>query len=254
MTAIVGVFCDDGIVVGSDSSATFSCGTTRTIEQPCRKIDIIADRIIVAGTGAAGLHQRFCDIVEQQHAAGMFDTPAYLQVGTALCAAAIHNFASTQVQQGQYGVLLGYAYDDASYLCEFDLATFQPEWKTANIWYVSMGSGQPITDPFLGFMRRVFWQQGVPHVSDATFAVAWTLHHVIELNPGGINAPLQVAILSKDSDSQQYQAKMLSDDELQQHMNNITGAEDHLAQYQIQPALPGDIGAEGADVPQPPEV
>ena len=49
MTAVVGVLCKDGVVVGSDSSATFGPHPQfHTIEQRCKKISVIEDRIIVA--------------------------------------------------------------------------------------------------------------------------------------------------------------------------------------------------------------
>ena len=58
MTVIIGALCKDGIVVGSDSSATFVAGSLPTIEQPTKKTFVIGDDIIFAGTGQCGLGQR----------------------------------------------------------------------------------------------------------------------------------------------------------------------------------------------------
>ena len=41
MTSVVGILCKDGVVVGTDSSATFDNGQIRTIEQPFEKIEIM---------------------------------------------------------------------------------------------------------------------------------------------------------------------------------------------------------------------
>jgi hypothetical protein len=38
MTILIGVVCEDGIVIGADSSATFSAGQIPTIEQPIKKV------------------------------------------------------------------------------------------------------------------------------------------------------------------------------------------------------------------------
>jgi len=65
MTAIVGLFCKDSVVIGTDSSATFPAGQFRTIEQQTEKLHIVDDHVIVACTGAIGLEQRFCAIVER---------------------------------------------------------------------------------------------------------------------------------------------------------------------------------------------
>jgi 20S proteasome alpha/beta subunit len=69
MTAIVGIRCKDGVVIGADSSATFTDGgQVRTIEQPTeKKIEIIGDKVIVAGTGSVGHGQRFCAVVRKLH-------------------------------------------------------------------------------------------------------------------------------------------------------------------------------------------
>jgi hypothetical protein len=55
MTSVVGALCKDGVVVGSDSAATFVAGGMRTIEQPTEKLVVVRDHIIVAGTGQVGL-------------------------------------------------------------------------------------------------------------------------------------------------------------------------------------------------------
>jgi hypothetical protein len=70
MTAVVGVLCEGGVVVGTDSSATFAhdIGPEQqapTIEQCMDKLRVVGDSVIVVGTGAVGLGQRFCAIVEK---------------------------------------------------------------------------------------------------------------------------------------------------------------------------------------------
>jgi 20S proteasome alpha/beta subunit len=68
MTAIVGILCRDGIVIGTDSSSTLTTAGgpygLRTIESSSKKISIIDERIIVARTGEVGLNQRFCGVVK----------------------------------------------------------------------------------------------------------------------------------------------------------------------------------------------
>lgn len=101
----------------------------------------------------------------------------------------------------------------------------QPELKTTGIWYASMGSGQLIADPFLGLMRKVFWDDGMPSMQEGIFIAAWTLQHAIDVNAGGVKGPIQLAILTKDS------ARMLTEDELAEHQESASGAEAHLRLY-----------------------
>jgi 20S proteasome alpha/beta subunit len=175
MTAIVGVLCRDGVVIGTDSSATFASALGQpTIEQPTEKLQIVTGTVIIAGTGQVGLGQRFGHIVEKAYADKVFvGGQHHTDVGKELCKRAIADFSSTSANK-EYGALVGFPLGDKPYLCEFPSSDFQPEFKTEGIWYCSMGSGQPITDPFLAFMREVFWGRSLPTVQDATFAVTWT--------------------------------------------------------------------------------
>jgi hypothetical protein len=245
MTAIVGVLCRDGLVIGTDSSTTFGSGMgDRTIEQPSEKLKIYADLVIVAGTGQVGLGQRFGSVIEGAYADRVFvGTQHCVSVGKELCKRAIADFVSTGVKMGQYGALIGFALGEKPYLCEFPVSDFQPEFKTETLWYCSMGSGQPITDPFLAFMREVFWGAGLPSVQDATFAVTWTLDHAVQINPGGINGPVRIAVLERHSGK--FRARVLDDSDLEEHRQNIDQAKERLRSF---PA------SQSADAPGTPEV
>ena len=229
MTALVGIICADGIVVGSDSSATFTQGQrVPTIEQKVRKVEIISGQVILAGTGSIGLGQRFSELVRDYWQDGKGRGKSHIEVAKDLSRAGIEDFGSTHVSKGLYGALLAFpSAKGGPKLCEFALADFQPEFKDTKMWFVSMGSGQQITDPFLGFMRRVFWGDSPPSLVDGIFAVTWTLNHVIELNPGGINGPPQIAVL----DAKRGTATLLGDAEIQEHINSAQGAEAHLKEY-----------------------
>lgn len=53
MTVLVGVLCQDGVVVGSDSAMTFAAGGTfRTVEQPADKTFVVSPDVLFAGTSA----------------------------------------------------------------------------------------------------------------------------------------------------------------------------------------------------------
>ena len=64
---------------------------------------------------------------------------------------------------GGYGSLVAFPHNGEFELCEFRTSNFQPEFKTDDIWYVSMGSADH-RRPCLGFIRQAFWNDGVPSV------------------------------------------------------------------------------------------
>lgn len=245
MTVLIGLLCQDGIVIGSDSSATFGAGNIRTIEQPVKKIHIIENCVIVAGTGQVGIGQRFTAVVQELWNQNAFaKEKSHIEIGKRLSAAGINDFSSTKAERGCYGALVGFPYRNKPYLCELAIADFQPEFKDANMWYVSMGSGQPITDPFLGLMRRVFWKNSIPRLNDGVFAVSWALEHAIDVNPGGIKGPQQIAVLAPTSGK--LSARLMDDSEIAEHIDSVRGAEEHLAKYSA--LLSGQLTTEAPDL------
>lgn len=246
MTVIVGIFCRDGIVIGTDSSATFTDGQIRTVEQETEKIDIIQDHVIIAGTGQTGLGQRFVNIVEKAMKANLFNSvESAIEAATELAKSGIQNFSQTNVQRGAYGALVAFPFKGKPCLCEFTLPDFQPEMKNDKLWYVSMGGGQLIGDPFLGFMRDVFWRGGPPSLNDGMFSAVWTLHHAIQVNPGGIKGPIHIATLRYEKGK--LKAQMVDRSEIEQHLENVEGACEHLRKYAD--ILRGKY--EAPDVPKP---
>lgn len=229
MTVLVGVSCSDGLVIGADSSATFGSRGVRTIEQPVEKVHVISDKIIVAGTGAVGLHQRFREALHEGFSAGDFGKASTSQIGKALAVRGIKDFQETGLLPGLYGALVGFYAHGEFNLVEYDVENFQPEVKTVDMWFASMGSGQPITDPFLAFLRKLFWSDGPPPLIEGIFAVNWALNHAIEFNTGGIKGPAQIAIIERVEN--RIEARLLSDNEIQEHNENMRAAEDHLRLY-----------------------
>jgi hypothetical protein len=231
MTAIVGIWCRDGIVLGTDSRATFTSGLVRTIEQPTdHKMRIISGKLMLAGTGQVGLGQRFARIVEKAYEEEKIFKGAPVSVATALCQQAVRDFASTDTPKGQYGALLAFPVEDRLQLCEFAASDFQPELKDAHLWYCSMGSSQPITDPFLGFFRGIFWRDGPPSVSEGVFVTLWTLRLAIELNPGGVGGEPVIGVLEKAHDGK-LTARQLSKDELGEHFDAVEAVAEHLRAF-----------------------
>jgi hypothetical protein len=229
MTAIVGILCQNGVVLGTDSSATFGSGQIHTVEQPMQKLNIVGDSVIFAGTGQVGLGQRFHNIVEESWRNGTFNKTA-TEVSKHLSKLTIEDFGYTYTPKGQYGALVAFPAKGTFHLCEFAVEDFQPEFKTAMLWYVSLGVTQHITDSFLALMREVFWKTGPPSLSGGLFVATWTLDHAIDVNVGGVKGPIQIAVLSKGTDGQ-LKAEIIPDASLGEHRQNINSAKKALRDY-----------------------
>ena len=232
MTLIVGIVCPDGVVIGTDSAVTFADGPRPTIAQDLRrKIDIVQDRVIVAGTGELGLGQRFVDIVKQHWRDKQFQQKRAVEIGRILAASARKDFAGTNATPGSYGALVGIPCGNSHSLIEFAISDFQPELKTSDTWYVSMGIAQQIADPLLGFMRRTFWGDTPPSRQDAVFATTMVLELGCEMAPTGVAKPIQMATLTPRKKGSSYMARRLSDEELLEHVENVKSVIQYFGDY-----------------------
>lgn len=234
MTSLVAIRCSDGVVIGADSSATFGDGKhISTIEQPTnRKIEIIGEQFIVAGTGYVGHGQRFCAVVNRLFTEKGFKDKNDKEVGKILSQYGIADFKETHLQRFEYSAFVAYPALDKPCLCELPGGMdFQPEIKepTDNLWFASAGSGQQITDPFLAHLRQVFWHDGPPKLHGGIFMALWALRHACELNPGGIKEPIHMAVLGREKGK--LRARKLGEDELMEHANMVQDATRHLASF-----------------------
>jgi hypothetical protein len=249
MTSIVGISCKDGVVIGTDSAATFGhAGGINTIEQPVKKIEIIHDTMIVAGTGALGLGQRFCHVARTKWGEKTFRDSGQHPITQGISRGALDNFQETYVSPLQhgplsvnYGALVAFPFGRNSHMCEFEAMSLQPELKGDQPHHCSMGSGQLITDSFLGFLRSVFWDGDRPTLAEGIFYTVWTLQQAIDLNPGGVNGPINIAIL-EDTKANGWRARLLSEEEFSQHLLHMEDVKKHLAQFKDRLTLTDVVG------------
>ena len=153
-----------------------------------------------------------------------------IDIGRLLSQSALNDFAATGAQTGLYGALVAVSCADKAELIEFSPTTFQPELKTDDYWYVSMGSGQSVADPLLGFVRATFWQDDPPRRQDGVFAATMVLKLACDMAPFGVAAPIQMAELSRDKKGK-LKARELAKEELSEHEENVGAAIEHFSKY-----------------------
>jgi 20S proteasome alpha/beta subunit len=230
MTILIGVLCEDGIVIGSDSSATFSSGqVVKTIEQPTTKIFTVGDDLLYAGTGSFGLIQRLGQVITRKKIE--FKNKTELDIGKIISRSVLEDMRETFLNPGQLGAIMAFSTGPTKFhLIEFDSQNFQPEAKFTDLWFCSMGSGQLITDPFLAFIRKTMFDGKKPKLNEGVFAVYWALAQAIDLNTGGINGPPQIATLSKGTNNR-FTAKILTASDLSEHEGLVEGVDACIRGY-----------------------
>ncbi len=240
MTAIVGILCKDGVVIGCDSARTID----GIVEQPAEKLKIIGKSIIVAGTGDVGYINRHLNTISDMWENELFEpkeNETQFDIANRISYLTLSEFyksnfyvntnqSQTIINNFNVGSLIAFPYLDKFYLCQIQSQTIQPLIYDSNYWYCSMGSGCLITDPFLGFIREVFWNENkLPTLIEGIFCVYWALSMAIKINTGGVNGPIHVATLTKSSNG--FMAKELSEDELREHHFNIEEAKNALRDW-----------------------
>lgn len=262
MTLIVGVRCSDGVVVGADGAATLGAlGTHTASQKTVRKLSILQKKIIVGVAGSVGVGQRIRALVEEDYKAGAYAgkrpevvmglmrTKMWTEVvGKEWeCAKTTAPVVGAQIAMtpANSQTLVALPLDRKAELIQFDLQC-APELATADLPFVAIGSGQGIADPFLAFVRRIFWPKGCPDINAALFSVIWTLRHAIDTNPGGVAEPMQVVVLEKQGSD--WEARELSEAEIEQHKEATLDAEKALCDWRSQMTTK----PEGAAPQQPP--
>jgi len=84
---------------------------------------------------------------------------------------------------------------------------------------------------FLGLSGKYFGEMRNLAARKGFFMFAWALTHTIDVNPGGIKEPIQIAILGRAADGVTPAARLLNEDELKEHQENVRGVEQYLAKY-----------------------
>lgn len=248
MTLIIGILCEQGVVMAADGAALLAFpGSPVTVRQPVHKLRIIQRKAILGVSGHVGLAQRFESAIDALlkgpalHSPGMACIGAGVETGKALKEHIYPEMRLAQmsvrvVPEGGRGVvsqsLLAIAVKGDPCLIEFDL-NGASEVKTPDLWFTSVGTGSPIADPLLAFMRNVYdWKDGrIPTLSQGRFLATWVMKHAILTDPGGVADPRQVAVLAKAPGQRNvWRARILTDDELGEPEQMCEHAEGALRQ------------------------
>jgi len=259
MTVVVGIQCEDHVIIAADSSATMMQGNTATIEQPTRKIYMIEDSVIVAGISQVGHTQQLVALAQEfwkHNVIQKADCP--IKLGENFSDGLIKRFRKTHpvrlAQQLGYEAIVAYPINNKPYLCEFwgGGSLLRSELVKDDLWFVCMGSGQAITDTFLAFLQNVFWHDSQPTFAEGLFAVTWAIQTAIGLNPGGIKEPIDIAVLGPNTNpkkSEKVLARILNPSEIKEHSDIIEEAKDHFRLFKKK----FSDTTEAPDIPKPPQ-
>ena len=243
MTLIIGVKCEDGIVIGADSIVTYGSAIEQEVSD---KIDVQSSDVLVAIAGDVGLSQLIKD--ELQYSwdnikKNRRKSRLMVAVSQAMLLQILPAMDRTKLAQQNFGgcdSMIALPFLNVPVLLTYSKFA-DPEEVTLETTFASIGSGAFQADPFLAFVKRTFWNDQAPrNTSEGIFGVLWTLDHVAKVNAGlGVGGRSRIAVLKKQG--KYWKAVKLSDDHLAEHRLVIDDAEDILRKYRnrFNPAVNG---------------
>jgi 20S proteasome alpha/beta subunit len=244
MTLILGIRCHDGIVMAADGAATLGSLSEVTAQQrTIKKLTVHNKADVVIGTaGPVGLGQRVRATLEEGFAnssyTGRVETVAGQMRGLMIRIVQPEMQAVRELRGSAPEVagradacmhtLIAFPYNETAQLIQFDPAC-SPTIANDELPFVSLGIGQGIADHFLAFIRRVLWKDSVPTLALGVFSALWTLRHVILTNAFGIQDPIQIVTLSRETGK--FEARELSKEELTDHASSVDSAEETICRW-----------------------
>ena len=231
MNLLVGVLCEEGVVVGAAGPGPAHSKLSHPDQEVAAKTLVTYTDLILAGVGRVGLGQRFADVVGAIRSDSRFQEWTALGITKTICAEVVDDFASTRCERGQFGAMLAFAACDGLQLCEFSANDLQPELKTPDHWFATLGAGKAIADPFLAFLQRTLFDGAPSTLDDGLLAVAWALDHAIGLGSGAGSRDEQIAVLAEEGPDLPCTARLIGESEIAECLAEVRAAEKHLASF-----------------------
>ena len=236
MTLLVGIVCPGGAVIAADKQASHGAMGAITVTQATTKITQVDDGILYASSGPVGLGQQICHIIAsdakeihnrnyhsyvtlaQKKIRELLD-PAWTTARIA--AQAIGNAA---LADAVCGSLLAARFKDGIKLIEISP---QGGWEflTDNLPFVCIGSGKQNADPFVRYLRSIFFDQQPPNLNEAVLAAYWTVRASIDAGSPGVGIGIDVFVLD-NSDPKSAVARKLEAADLAEAQGFMQEAED----------------------------
>lgn len=232
------------MVIGADSAATLGALGQHTVRQHCTKVEVVDGKVLVAVSGPVGLGQRLTGEVEQAWTKGEFASAEswqvmdrlrqkffpHLEVEFKAAEMAQHVVGGAVAQESVLShTLVAMRVKNEPRLYQFNHQG-APEEAKESLPFVCIGSGQLVADPFMAFIKGLFWEEGkFPSLPQGEFATVWTIEQAISVATGGLAEPVHIYRLAKEDSS--WKARELEDAEFGEHREAIGKAREALQKF-----------------------
>jgi hypothetical protein len=208
-----------------------------TVGQSVTKVQGLNGEALYGTSGHNGLGQQLCAIVNgkqpefknQRYDANILKLQEALRpiVNSALTTAglAARMIGQAAMSDATCGSLLAAGFKDGLKLVEIT-PQVQVEFMTNDLPFISMGSGKPSADPFLGFLQKVYWPTKLPTIQEGALAAYWTIQHAIDMKVPGVGFSVDVFVIQPSGKT--FAARKLDEAEVAEHQEFMKAAEEAL--------------------------
>lgn len=240
MTLLIGILCSDGAVISADRQASHGAMGTVTVGQPVTKITTIGPDLLFGSSGRIGMSQQFEAFLTRMSIENYFRQNDYaiairrvqdhfrpIVEGAFKTATAAAQVIGSQAAQSDCicAGILSAPFKDGLKVIEVS-PQIAVEYLTPELSFLSMGSGKLTADPFLGFLKTIFWPNRLPSVREGALAAYWTIKLATELRVVGVGMGIDIFTLENTEGN--WSARKLEDDETAEHDSLIASCEDAL--------------------------
>ena len=207
MTVLVGILASDGAAIAADRQVSVG-----HVGVPMLKIAPIGGDILVASSGSLALGQKIQMAFESNHAD--LTTHSYRENLPGI-EQAIRVIVTPALQMAEKTRYVMHGAENNALACSLACIPFADGLRvchidydgsiyclTANLPYVTAGSGKVNADPFLRFIWDVFWPEPghLPPLREAIFAAYWTVQMNIEYQSSGVGIGVDVWTVNRNTD------------------------------------------------------
>lgn len=258
MTVIVGILCDGGVAIASDRKATNVAFLPLVEPQPVQistqaltKIALIGTDTILATSGSPPIGDEYETIIKryQKNFSGRSYELATKKLKDEIRAnvnrhwetADLINKAISMAHAYTLGTcecLLGANFKDGIRLVQiltegtFDIATKDMPVRV-------IGTGQMQADPFLVFLRNIFWPDRLPTVDEGVLYAIWAVEYASEVGAPNVGSGINAFSITKYGN--RVSAKEVTEVQIKENQDFIREAKDQLRKIaDVRHATPAD--------------
>jgi 20S proteasome alpha/beta subunit len=206
MTLGIGIYCSDGVVLGSDSNLVISDGNMAIGRREINKTLIRGSNIFITA-GSFGEGQRFEGVLEE-----CINNNEYIiaepKIKSKILSEKIYqdlDYTRDKMDEKygfRFSALVASIFQNKHYLIAIENGSLKPQLITESIISFSIGSGAKFSDPFLKYLYQELcpYPYHVPNLSVGIFMTLWALHYA-EMNDRTISSPFNIAVIDKRRDN-----------------------------------------------------